>query len=301
MKYQAMHSNGFSVLPVPRNQLAESPFWHPQEQCLYWCDIKAKLVHAYCEQDQQLKSRSVDSEPGCIAPTDDGRLVVALRDKVVLLNTETCAQEQIAQFTHDAALFRSNDGKCDSQGRFWIGSVNELKDAETAGLWCLKASGKTYSLALVESNNITANGLAFSLDESKLYWAHTAKHRVDMFDFDSAKGKLSARRTFINFPDKTALGVYGGRPDGAAVDAQGCYWVAMYEGGCVLRISPGGEVLERLDVPTHYPTMPCFGGADLQMLYVTSAASPNDPASGMIYATRVAVPGRPVNTFRVAN
>jgi sugar lactone lactonase YvrE len=296
-----MHANGFSVLPVPRNQLAESPFWHPKQQCLYWCDIKAKQVHSYREESQQQRSWSMSSEPGCIAPTTDGRLVVALRDKVILLNTETGVQEEIAQFTYDTSRFRSNDGKCDSQGRFWIGSVNELKDAETAGLWVLQASTKDnsgYSLEFVESNNITSNGLAFSLDNTRVYWAHTAKHAVDMFDFDIAHASLNARRTFISFPDKSAPGVYGGRPDGAAMDAQGCYWTAMYEGGCLLRISASGQVLERLEVPTRYPTMPCFGGADLQTLYVTSAANEADANGGLIFSKRVLVAGVPVEAFR---
>jgi sugar lactone lactonase YvrE len=294
-----MQLSGFTALPVPRNQLAESPFWHTQQQCLYWCDIKAKQVHRYSEAEQRFESWRMASEPGCIAPTDDGRLVVALRDKVILLNTETGAQESIAHFPYDAARFRANDGKCDARGRFWIGTVNELKDAETAGLWVLQAKGDAYSLELVVSNNITANGLAFSLDNSRAYWAHTAKHRVDVFDFDMAQARLSERRPFISFPDKTAPGVYGGRPDGAAIDAQGCYWTAMYEGGCLLKVASSGEVLERLEVPTKYPTMPCFGGADLHTLYVTSAATTSDAADGLIYAKRMVVPGEAVQSFRV--
>ncbi len=294
-----MQLSGFTALPVPRNQLAESPFWHTQQQCLYWCDIKAKQVHRYSESEQRLESWHMASEPGCIAPTDDGRLVVALRDKVILLNTETGEQEPIAHFPYDPKYFRANDGKCDTHGRFWIGTVSELKDAETAGLWMLQAKGGAYSLELAVSNNITANGLAFSLDNSRVYWAHTAKHRVDVFNFDSANAKLSERRPFISFPDKAASGVYGGRPDGAAMDAQGCYWTAMYEGGCSLRISASGEVIERLVVPTKYPTMPCFGGADLHTLYVTSAAASSDVADGLIYAKRVEVPGLAVQKFRV--
>ena len=95
---------------------------------------------------------------------------------------------------------------------------------------------------------------------------------------------------------------YGGRPDGAAVDALGNYWSAMYEGGCLVRLSPGGEVIERIELPVRCPTMPCFGGDDLRTLYVTSArqdrfAAELDalPLSGHVMAARVDVPGLPVN------
>ena len=98
---------------------------------------------------------------------------------------------------------------------------------------------------------------------------------------------------------------YGGRPDGAAVDAEGCYWVAMFEGARVLRLSPQGEILQELPLPAQCPTMPCFGGEDLKTLYVTTARHKRGaqeladyPQSGCVFSTRVSVPGLPVNFFQ---
>jgi sugar lactone lactonase YvrE len=99
-------------------------------------------------------------------------------------------------------------------------------------------------------------------------------------------------------------GGYGGRPDGAAVDREGNYWVAMFEGGRVLQLSPGGELLGEWPLPALCPTMPCFGGADLKTLYVTTASLNRPPAelaalpdSGCVFAMQVQVAGLPVNLF----
>ena len=97
---------------------------------------------------------------------------------------------------------------------------------------------------------------------------------------------------------------YGGRPDGAAVDAEGCYWSAQYEGGRLLRIAPSGEVLTEVRVPALCPTMPCFGGPDLKTLFVTTARHgrseaelAQNPGSGCVFAMRTEVAGLPVNAW----
>jgi sugar lactone lactonase YvrE len=296
----------FKPLPVPRNQLAESPFWHPTQQRLFWCDIKARHVHAYDPATQVLESWTFDSEPGCIAPAEGNNIVVALRGQVELLDVRTGERKKITDIPHNTAELRSNDGKCDALGRFWIGTVFEPKTSESAALWCLQSKGKEYAIERVIGDNITANGLAFSPDNTQMYWAHTAQHRIDVMKFDLTGGVVSKRREWVKFPDKSAPGVYGGRPDGAAMDVEGCYWTAMYEGGCVLRLSPLGKVMARYEVPTAYPTMPCFGGADLRTLYLTSADSQAslqaDPRrrDGLIFSAQVDVPGVASNRFRLA-
>jgi sugar lactone lactonase YvrE len=135
-----------------------------------------------------------------------------------------------------------------------------------------------------------------------MYWTDTTAHTVWAFDYDLATGAMRRRRVFARFPPKPAAGLdgYGGRPDGAAVDAEGCYWVAMYEGGRVLRFSPGGELLREVRVPALCPTMPCFGGPSLQTVYVTSASIKRSaeelarlPHSGGVFAFDVDVPGLP--------
>jgi sugar lactone lactonase YvrE len=149
------------------------------------------------------------------------------------------------------------------------------------------------------------NGLAFSPDGGTMYWSDTAAHCIFASDFDRGEGRLARQRVFAEFPPKSQaadLAHYGGRPDGAAVDVEGCYWVAMYEGQRLLRIAPDGRVLQEMPLPVRCPTMPCFGGTDLCTLYVTTARDkrPADelaaqPLAGCVLQMRVSVPGLPVN------
>ena len=107
----------------------------------------------------------------------------------------------------------------------------------------------------------TANGLAWSPDGRRVHWSDTKAHRIYAADYDVASGVLSAPRVFAEFSTRTPGEAYGGRPDGAAMDAEGCYWAAMFEGGCLLRIAPTGEIIQRIELPAACPTMPTFGGA----------------------------------------
>lgn len=153
-----------------------------------------------------------------------------------------------------------------------------------------------------------SNGLAWSPDGRTLYWSDTKAHVVRAFDVYAHDGSLSRPREFARFPPKAEgqdLASYGGRPDGAAVDREGAYWVAMFEGQQLLRLAPDGRVLQSLPLPVRCPTMPCFGGPDLQTLYITTARENRpaaelaaQPLAGCVLALRVAVPGLPVNFAR---
>jgi sugar lactone lactonase YvrE len=303
------------TLPLPPSELGESPFWHPTEKSLYWCDIQGQVVHAWHPDSGLHRQWNMPSEPGCCAPAADERLVIGLRNGFYLLDTAkgsadpnalTCVA-LLPPDQHDTAVLRLNDGRCDTAGRFWAGSVISPRTAPDAALWCLQAdaaSATGYSVRQMAANNFTANGLAFSPDNRTLYWSNTPEHRIDQFDFDVATGEITNRRTWAQFDRKVEGQPYGGRPDGAAVDVEGNYWVAMYEGACVLQLSPSGEVLQRIAAPVQCPTMVCFGGEDLRTLYVTSARAGRPmeeqkaaiPA-GSLFSIRVEMEGLPVNFF----
>lgn len=296
------------TLPLPPSELGESPFWHPEENCLYWCDIQGFAVHAWVPTTGQHRQWPMPSEPGCCAPAPGGQLVIGLRDGFYLLNTTTGALACVALLPaaqHDTQVLRLNDGRCDTAGRFWAGSVITPRTAPKASLWCLEAAADgSYRVHHMAGDNFTANGLAFSPDNHTLYWSNTPEHRIDRFDFDVVSGSISNRQPWVQFDRKAEGQAYGGRPDGAAVDVDGNYWVAMYEGACVLQLSPAGDVLQRLEVPVQCPTMVCFGGEDLRTLYVTSARSgrPEEEQAavvpaGSLFSMRVEVPGLPVNFF----
>jgi sugar lactone lactonase YvrE len=140
-----------------------------------------------------------------------------------------------------------------------------------------------------------------------VYWADTRNHIVHAWDWDSQTNAMQAHRVFQQFAAKPpgwqpGQPGYGGRPDGAAVDSQGNYWLAMFEGQRLLQIAPSGELLNEIAVPARCPTMPCFGGDDLKTLYLTTAREQRSaaelellPQSGYVLAMRVNVAGLPVN------
>lgn len=294
------------------DELGESPFWHPGERLLYWVDIQARQIRRTDPTVGALESWEMPSEPGCIAPLRGGGLVMALRDGVYRASSWGGTLTPVVRFNHDVATTRFNDGKADPVGRFWAGTMYEPRDARKAELYSIdlresNGNGGRPLVQLKAQNAVISNGLAWSPDASTLYWADTPNHVIHAWDWEPEGNEMSHHRVFQQFPGKPALWQpgqpgYGGRPDGAAVDVEGNYWCAMFEGGRLLKFAPTGRLLAEFPLPVRCPTMPCFGDADLKTLYVTSARykRPADelkalPQSGCVIAMRVEVPGLPVN------
>ncbi len=280
-------------------RLGEGPVWHAGEQALWYCDIPARRLNRFDPASGAHSHWDFHTDLGSFAPTRDGRFLLALRDGLWRFDPATDERVRLAPAPYDLAEERFNDGKCDPAGRFWVGSMDEPRRPGRAGLWCFDGGALTRR----QSGITISNGLAWSPDGRTMYWADTAAHTVWAFDYAAAGGAMTNRRVFAQFPAKPAAGLdgYGGRPDGAAVDAEGCYWVAMYEGGRVLRLSPAGATIAEVPMPARCPTMPCFGGADLKTVYVTSASRdrPEEeraefPHPGCTFSFRVDVPGVPV-------
>ena len=313
----------WQTLDALPSELGESPFWHPDEQMLYWVDIPGKQIHRLNPLQGSVQSWAMPSEPGCIAPARmaqgqagglavglDGSLVIALRDGIYLAREWGGGLQRLLLAEHDPATTRFNDGKADPQGRFWAGTMYEPRDAATAQLFSLDCrGGRAPLLEIKASNAVIANGLAWSPDARTIYWTDTASHTIRAWDWDGEPNLMSNERIFKQWPAKPAdwqpgQPGYKGRPDGAAVDVQGNYYVAMFEGARVLKLSPTGEVLADIPVPAQCPTMPCFGGVDLQTLYLTTARYNRSaaelqsyPDAGCVFSMRVDVPGLPVNFF----
>lgn len=302
------------AVPQP-DRLGESPFWHPRERQLYWVDIPAMQVRR-CDvlAQGQVESWAMPSEPGCIAPAENGGLVIALRDGIYRARRWGGELVRIARAEHDPRTTRFNDGKADPLGRMWAGTMYEPRDVPNAKLYsvdCRPDNGKGGQplIELKAQGATTANGLAWSPDRKTVYWSDTPSHTIRAWDWDVDSNVMTNARVFKQFPGKPAGwqpgdSGYGGRPDGAAVDSQGNYWCAMYEGGRVLQISPAGEVLQDIPVPAMCPTMPCLGGDDLRTLYVSTARDKRSaaelavlPNSGCVLSTQVEVAGLPVNFF----
>ncbi len=293
------------------NQLGESPFWHPLEQQLYWVDIPGRLICRCNVFTGAREAWSMLSEPGCIAPAPNGALVVALRDGIYLARAWGSALQKLVQLDYPTATTRANDGKCDVLGRLWVGTYYEPRDLPLAALYCIDARGPDAAQVrqMADASQV-ANGLAWSPDAKTLYWADTGAGQVHAWDWDASSNTLGCQRLLAQFAAKpqgwhSGRAGYLGRPDGAAVDSAGNYWVAMYEGARVLQIAPSGEVLTDIATPAQCPTMVCFGGDDLKTLYLTTARHKrptseleNYPQSGCVFSLRVEVAGLPVNFFQ---
>lgn len=296
-----MSAAAWEALPVPPSLLGESPFWHPDEAALYWCDIPGRQLNRWVPASATHTAWAIESEPGCCAPLPGGPLLLACRDGLWRFHPADGRRERIAAPPYDPAHERFNDGKADPQGRLWVGTIYEPRQPANAALYRW-AGGRLQPMV---PGITVSNGLAFSPDGRTLYRSDTASHRIFACDFDGSEGSLSRERVFAEFPRKQPgqdLAHYGGRPDGAAVDAEGAYWCAMFEGQRLLRLAPSGELLQELPLPVRCATMPCFGGADLRTLYLTTArlGRPAEelaaqPLAGCVLTLRVSVPGLPVN------
>lgn len=293
------------IRPVsPPCQTGESPFWHPQEQVLYWVDIPARCLHCLDPVSGASRRWDFESEVSACAPLLGGGVLLAMRDGLWRFDPGRFRLHRVAEPPYDPARQRFNDGKADAAGRFWVGSIHDARENKAA-LYCFDRRRGRHAMSCRADGMANVNGLAWSPDGRTMYWSDTKAHTVFAADHDPATGELSHRRVFHAATPRLPgqpLEAYAGRPDGAAVDAQGCYWVAMYEGAQLLRLSAQGELLERLSLPVRCPTMPCFGGADLRTLFITTASAhrPVDelarmPLSGCVLSVAVEVPGLPVN------
>ncbi len=275
--------------------LGECPVWSVAEQVLYWVDINAPSLNRFDPESGRNTVMPMPESIGCFALRAGGGFVVALRNGLWFADADGVLERKVADAPYAPIHHRFNDGRCDAQGRFLAGSMNEKRDAATATLVRLDPDLR---LTTVLTGMTISNGLAWSPDGRTMYHADTPTLAVRAFDYDPATGAATNPRIFAKFFLETD------RPDGGAVDSVGNYWTAFYRGGKVVKLSPQGETLAAFEVPAMCPTMCAFGGPDLRTLYVTTARQRRDddelvrlPQSGGIFAMPVDVPGRPEPAF----
>ncbi|WP_341915856.1 SMP-30/gluconolactonase/LRE family protein [Ferrovibrio terrae] len=273
--------------------LGESPVWSVAEQKLWFIDINAPALYRLDPATRQLETWPMPSTIGSIAPTADGGLLLARRDGIWRRDTAGKAETLLVPSPLEGARF--NDGRCDRQGRFWVGGMTDTREPETA-LYRLDGD-RVIRQGLVGAIAIS-NGLAWSPDGATMYHADTPTHCVHAYDYDVKTAAISNRRLFLD------LRVADERPDGAAVDVAGNYWVALYGAAKLVQFSPAGERLREIRLPAKAPTMPSFGGPDMKTLYITTARQRHDadelakmPLAGGVFSIRVEIPGLPETPF----
>jgi L-arabinonolactonase len=265
------------------NYLGETPIWSAEEQALWWvnCEQSAEL-HRWEPGSGSHHVWPMPSRIGGFVPKAQGGLLVVLADGLYdfdIASGELALRVKVDLPPH----IKLHECHCDRQGRFWVGAYDHHFPADRGaqGGFFYRLDGDR--LTPVIDRIAVANGLAFSPDGKTMYAASSPRRQVEAFDLDPVTGEVSNRRVFLE------LGATG-HLDGATVDAQGGYWLALVGVGELRRYRPDGTLDRIVPMPCSNPTKPAFGGPDLATLYVTStkmAIDPNAPgnaANGSIYA-----------------
>jgi sugar lactone lactonase YvrE len=273
-------------------QLGECPLWDGRTGHLYWIDIDGQVLHRLDPASGRQTTMATPGRPGSMALTGEpGRLLVAVEHELGHITWGHGRFEAWVALEQADTGNRLNDGRTDRTGRFWVGSMHTdaADDLRTGMLHRVEASGAHVT---TRRGVGVSNGLAFSGDGQRMYYADTLEDTVWMYDYDLATGEARNEQVFTDFSELP------GRPDGACVDAEGCFWVACVFGSAIARLTPDGTVDRVVEVPVAKPTMPAFGGSGLATLFVTSIGGggthdrdPAQPNAGHVLALDVGVVG----------
>lgn len=240
--------------------LGEGPTWDAGTGSLVWVDILGSTVHRFRPGPGTDEVIPVPQHVGAAKPRANGGLVLNLRDGVGLLDAAGGDPRWLVYWARDG--MRGNDAAVDPAGRLWAGTMRYDIAAGGGFLACVEPDGR----ARVVLPAVTiSNGIGWSPDEQRMYYVDTPTRRIDVFDYDAASGDSTNRRTLAEITGTD------GSPDGLCVDADGCVWVALFNGGQVRRYTPDGVLDRTLEIPARQVTACCFGGDDLADLYVTTA------------------------------
>ena len=277
--------------------LGEGAVWDYKNNRLLWIDITDGKVFVFTPSDGKNVEISVGKMIGTVVPYEKNKVVVALEDGIYELDLETekltfiCTPENPVVKGN-----RYNDGKCDAQGRLWVGTMNMKENTPTAGLYIVKGNGECQQ---VLKNVITSNGICWSLDNKKMYYHDSPLRTISAFDCDLNAGIISNREEIVKMPKDM------GNADGNTIDADGMVWVANWGGACASQWNPHtGQLLQKIEVPAYNVASVAFGGENLDDLYFTTTSKfmPEDkvslyPDAGKLFVCKPGCKGIKSNYF----
>lgn len=244
--------------------VGESPVWCPESKRLYWVDITGQKIHRFDPETGINETFCLPEPVTALAVRARGGLVLSLRKRFAFFDLETQALAYLGDPEADLPENRFNDAKCDRQGRFWAGTMSNVHwDSPSGALYRLDADG---SISCHQREVICANGMGWSPDNRTMYFTESFRYAIYAYDFEAGAGTISNRRLFASLDRKT-----GGFPDGLTVDAEGHVWSVHNAIGKVVRYTPEGEVEREVTLPVPRPCGCSFGGANLDVLYITTA------------------------------
>ena len=271
--------------------VGECPRWHPTERALYWVDIYEPSLNRFDPKTGENRRWVMPERIGCFAFRKAGGIIAGMQSGIAFVDLDGGVKvKRLFDLEPHNPESRFNDGRCDPGGRFWAGSIVETLDRRVGVLYRYDPDGTCHRMV---DNLICPNGLAFSPDGRTLYHSDSRQDYVFAWDLDAKTGGIKNQRIFL------AMDMTEGRPDGAAVDADGYYWIAHVNGWRVARYSPDGKIDRTIGLPVQRPTMCAFGGDNLDVLYVTSATYPlsetalaKQPLAGSLFSIDVGVRGQ---------
>lgn len=268
-----------SVFNPTRCTLGEGPLWHPERGELLWFDIVNRRLHS---NDRQWDFGEMVSAAGWISREE---IVIASESRLFQFNLTTAAEQTLCALEADNPATRSNDGRADPMGGFWIGTMAKA-EAEGAGAFYRYHKG---TLRKLWGDTTVTNAQCFAPDGRTAYFSDTPTQQVMRVALDAEGWPCATPQVALDF---SAQGWY---PDGAATDADGNLWIAFWGRGCVEGYTPAGEKLATFDFPCPQTTCPAFGGADFSRLFCTSAArdlSRDNPSYGQTFVVETPFKGR---------
>lgn len=287
--------NAELVLDV-KAELGEGPSWDGKSGVLYWVDILRGVVHIFEPAESQDTTVRAGEYVSCVVPRRSGGVAVTLQHGFYAVDFKHGKATKLAEVEKEVTGNRFNDGKCDPAGRFWAGTMDMMEERATGALYRLQMK----KVEKILSGVTISNGIGWSPDSRTMYYIDSPTRKVSALDYDVLTGDAKDRRTIIEFSHDQP-----GSPDGMAVDAEGMIWVAHWGGSRVTRWNPAtGRVLDFVTLPASQVTSCCFGGVNLDDLYITTARTGLDdqslsqqPHAGGLFRVRLGVKGQPTFPF----
>lgn len=286
--------DGVRVVAPVANMLGEGPLWHPEAGCLFWFDIIGKRLYRRTATGD-VSVMELACMGSAAAWIDAGNLLIGADDGFYVLDLATGALHPHMALEADIEMTRSNDGRVDPWGRFWLGTMGRELEAGAGTLYRLDGS----RLEILKQEVTTPNSIAFSHDRKRAYFSDSPTGNILVFDLNPDSGEILRQRVFAS------VDADGVSPDGSVVDSEGFLWNAECGGGRLVRYAPDGTVNRIVELPVSRPTCPAFGGQDLRTLFITTARETLDedalaaePHAGALLAIDVDVPGVPEYRLR---
>jgi D-xylonolactonase len=284
------------ILADDRNLCGEGPLWDEREQALYWTDITGGRFFRYLWRERRHEVLSENFQVSGFCSQQNGGFVVTNNRGIWLWSP--ARQPVLLASQSEGRECVMNDCAADPLGRVYSGSWHLDENGRSAPSFLFRVDTDG-SVHIADEGICFSNGLAFSPGGGVLYFADTVARCIYAYDWRAHDGALSNRQVFARIDRAEGL------PDGVAVDAEGFVWCAHWFGGCLTRYDPDGRRERRVDIPASQTSSLCFGGPDLNEIYVTSAARGNalvlapegyDPArtflGGPLYRFRAGIPGQ---------